>query len=155
MRTLRDRGFQFEERMSGTYRPIGAANGQAAQSYPIEFQAQVSATSVLEYIKNGKAQLWGTLHAYRLADGVPVHGEMEIRPVTGRIIRYQMYFTGDDGKPYILHGEKRLRLAQLRHTLTHLPVGIRDDAGATVAEGALDFNLRSDWFSFLRSWHLM
>lgn len=145
------RGFQFEETMSGTYMPAD----EPGVSRPMSFSIQVRADSVVGYLRDHLTTIVGILQAPGLAESAPVEGTMTIAPVAQKLIRYELSFTGDDGKPYYLRGQKNIVLGDLRRTMTELPVDIRDSGGALFATGTLRFDMRSDWKQFLSSWRLV
>ena len=74
-----------------------------------------------------------------------------IRPVGQRIIRYELAFTGSDGKPYELVGQKDIRWTAPLKTFTHLPAEILDSEHRRVATCELAFDVKNDGFGFLRS----
>lgn len=145
------RGFQFEETMSGTYTPVG----EPGVSRPISFSIQVRADSLVTYLRDHLATIVGTLHAPGLADSAPVEGTMTLAPVTQRLIRYELSFTGDDGKPYSLRGQKNVLISDLTRTLTELPIDIDGSGGELFATGTLRFDIRADWLPFFLSWRLV
>ena len=74
-----------------------------------------------------------------------------IRPLGQRIIRYELSFVGDDGKTYELVGQKDIRwLAPLR-TFTHLPAEILDEEHRRVGTCQTTFDLKHEWWRFVRS----
>ena len=84
-----------------------------------------------------------------------VRGIIVIRPLGGRIIRYELAFTGDDGQRYEMVGQKDISWRHPLTTFTTLPaeivdedhrrVGYLPDAGSTSA---------TTGGSFLRSFRL-
>ncbi len=140
-------GFQFDETMTGDYALADSPYQHAALS----FSVRVHAESWLQYLRDKTATLSGTLDAPGLAEGVPIKGSIVIAPISRRVIAYDFNFTGNDGNPYRFHGQKDIRLRGLLRTLTELPAQIHDGVGNLVATTLVRFDLRSDLFSFVRS----
>jgi hypothetical protein len=140
-------GFAFEEVMSGTY----TLNGHPDQTGSIRFRGQARAEDVFHYLKNRTAALEGTLDMERFADDVPIRGSLEIRPILGKVIRYEFSFTGNDGHPYRFAGQKDVRLDDLPASMTTLNATIVDGQGYEVARANLHFDVKSDLLPFLVS----
>src|SRR5258708_38366333 len=82
---------RFAETMSGTIE----WDADPGKQHPFRFE--VTAT-------NG--QLDGVIYAPPVADGARATGTIVIKPLVQRIIRYELAFTGGDGKPYDMGGQK-------------------------------------------------
>jgi len=82
---------------------------------------------------------------------VDAEGTITIRPVGQRIIRYELTFVGDDGHHYELVGQKDIRWRHALETFTTLPAEIIDEDHRRVGTCLTRFDLRHDWWSFLRS----
>jgi hypothetical protein len=141
-------GFHFKETMRGNWRPVAGGPDR-----PIEFTVTARAANVLSHLRDKRATLDGTLNAEGLAHGVPLTGELTIDPVFGKIIRYAIDFTGDDGTAYKLEGQKDVRFTDLLHTMTTLPARIRRLDGGEVGSALLFFD-RRDLPRFLASFRL-
>lgn len=148
MALLDQRGFTFSETMSGTWQPVDGSPPQA-----MEFQVRAHAPVLSQYLRDGLAELEGTVFAEGLADSVPATGTLTIRPMRERIIRYQLAFQGDDGEHYQLIGQKDLRLRRPVSSLTTLPAEILDEMGTRVGTCVVRFSLRQ-LGPFLTSWRL-
>ena len=74
-----------------------------------------------------------------------------IRPLGQRIIRYELAFIGDDGKPYELVGQKDISWSSPLRTFTYLPAEILDEDHRRVATARPPSTSQHDWWSFLRS----
>ena len=74
-----------------------------------------------------------------------------MRPVLGRIIRYEFSFTGDDGKAYRFAGQKDIRWLDPVRTWTELPGEVSDEGGRVVGRAMTYFDLKRDGLSFVRS----
>ncbi len=141
-------GFEFAETMSGTMR----LDAEPGVTHPFSFEVTAHAASTRRHFADGKAELVGVVHAPPIAQDVPASGVITIRPLGRRIIRYELAFTGDDGKRYEMVGQKDIRWTAPLRTFTELPAEIRDaKSGRRVASCQTSFDLRHDWWSFLRS----
>ncbi len=78
-------------------------------------------------------------------------GTITIRPLGGRIIRYELAFTGDDGARYSIIGQKDIDFRHLFKTFTTLPAEIVDADQHRIGTCLTRFDLRRDWWRFLRS----
>ena len=147
---MRGRGFEFAETMSGTWQPeeIGAAER------PLSFTVRARAPSVRQHLRDGLAELEGTIDAEGLATAAPATGTLTIRPLRERLIRYDLNFQGDDGRRYRLIGQKDLRARRPLSSITTLPAHIVDDAGRPLATCRVRFRLREQLIPFLTSWRL-
>ncbi len=141
-------GFEFQEVMSGTYTMIGHPGDQGE----MRIQARVRAGDVLRHLRDGMATLEGTIDMERIADDVPFSGTIEIRPLTKKIIRYELSFTGNDGQPYRFAGQKDIRFSDFVTTMTTLVGTVANGQGAEIAKATLHFDVRSDLLPFLVSW---
>jgi len=140
-------GFQFAETMAGTIE----WDAQPGQRHPCRFEITAQAGSARQHLADGRAAVRGTLHAPPIAQGVDVEGIITIRPVGQRIIRYELAFVGDDGKHYELVGQKDIRWRSPLKTFTHLPAEILDEEHRRIATCEIDFDVKKDGWSFLRS----
>lgn len=137
-------GFHFRETMSGTWRKDDGVER------PICFTVTARARSWLKHLRDKKAVLDGTITAEGLATGKPLTGELIIDPLFARIIRYELHFSGDDGRPYMLRGQKDVTLADPVGSMTTLPAEIIDRDQQTFGTAMLKFDAR-DLPSFLAS----
>jgi hypothetical protein len=140
-------GFQFAETMSGTVEWDRAPGVR----HPFSFTVTAQAESTRAHLKDGRAQLTGVLSAPPIAQAAQVEGVITIRPVGQRIIRYELAFVGNDGKPYELVGQKDIRWRAPLSTFTQLPAEILDEDHRRVGTCKTAFDLRHDGWSFLRS----
>lgn len=140
-------GFQFAETMSGTYE----LDAEPGTKRPFRFEITAHAESTRAHLRDGKAAVRGVLTAPPLAESADVDGTLTIRPLGQRFIRYELAFVGDDGKSYELVGQKDIRFRSPIRTFTHLPAEILDEDHRRVATCQIVFDLRHDWWSFLRS----
>ncbi len=134
-------GVKFTETMRGTFKRPGEAAERA-----IEFTITARGSAL-----RPRFAADGTLSAEGIATRRPAHGQLILRPILGRTLRYELEFTGDDGRPYGFAGQKDLELLRLRKTMTTLPGQIRDRDGHVVGEVVVKFDLSSDLLGFLGS----
>jgi hypothetical protein len=139
-------GFGFAETMSGTWSREG---DPVARRF--RFSIDVHSGPLGRFRKLALARMTGTVDADGLATDRPLHGTMELRPVLGRLIRYEFEFTGDDGQPYRFAGQKDIRWLDPFRTWTELPGELRDAAGRIVGRARTTFDLKRDGLSFLQS----
>jgi len=140
-------GFQFAETMAGTVE----WDVEPGVKHPFSFEVTAEAESARAHLQDGKAILRGVVHAPPLAKAGSAEGIITIRPLGQRIIRYELRFTGDDGKTYELRGQKDIRWSAPLHSLTHLPADILDDAHRRIGTCETQFDVRRDGWRFLRS----
>src|SRR5688572_23882138 len=140
-------GFQFAETMAGTIEWDEAPGVR----HPFKFEVTAQAESTRAHFRDGRATLRGLVSAPPRASSADAEGVITIRPLGQKIIRYELCFLGDDGTPYELVGQKDIRyLAPLR-TFTYLPAEILDEDHRRVATCKMSFDIKHDWWSFLRS----
>jgi hypothetical protein len=144
-------GFSFAETMTGTVE----WDREPGVRHPIRFSVTAKAESTRRHLGDGKAELVGTIDAPPIAQGAPLEGVITIRPVGQRIIRYELAFTGSDGKPYELVGQKDIRWTAPLRTFTQLPAEILDGEHRRVGTCQLAFDLRNDGLGFLRSFRAL
>ena len=140
-------GFRFAETMSGT---VEWADEPGVR-HPLRFDVVASASSTRDHLATGRAVLRGTIHAPPLVEAAPAEGTITIRPIGRRVSRYELAFTGDDGKRYELLGQKDISWLRPLATFTTLPAEIVDEDHHRVATCMTRFDYRHDWWSFLRS----
>ena len=140
-------GFQFAETMAGTV----VWDAEPGVVHPFSFDVTAQAGSTREHLQDGKAMLRGVIHAPPLTRAADAEGTITIRPIGQRIIRYELQFTGDDGKRYELVGQKDIRWRSPVHSFTYLPAEIFDGQHRRVGCCQTSFDLKRDGWSFLRS----
>jgi hypothetical protein len=140
-------GFQFAETMAGTVE----WDAQPGVQHPFSFEVTAEAVSTRAHLQDGKAMLRGVVHAPPLAEAADAEGVITIRPLGQRVIRYELSFTGDDGRDYELVGQKDIRWMSPIRSFTYLPADIIDDDHRRVGACRTTFDLKHHWWSFLRS----
>jgi hypothetical protein len=140
-------GFEFAETMAGTIEH----SDQPGVRHPFRFEITAHAESARRHFLDGKAAINGVIYAPPIAEGAPVSGVITIRPIGQRIIRYELSFVGDDGKPYEMVGQKDIKWTAPLRTFTELPAEILDENHRRVATCRTTFDLKNDWWRFLRS----
>ena len=141
-------GFEFAETMSGTIE----WDAEPGKRHPFKFEIRAHAPSTRAHMQDGRANIRGIIYAPPCADAADVEGVITIRPLGQRIIRYELAFTGDDGKRYELVGQKDIRWTRPVETLTTLPAEIIDEDHRRVGTCLTTFDYKRDFWSFLRSW---
>jgi hypothetical protein len=141
-------GFSFDETMSGTMTRVD----HPGEKVPFSFTVHIEQPSLVGHLRNGRAAMRGTIEAPGLATANDCEGTMTLRPVLARIVRYELSFLGDDGKPYRFAGQKDIRWLDALRTWTNLPGEITDAKGTVVARCATRFDYKSDWMQFMASW---
>jgi hypothetical protein len=140
-------GFSFAETMAGTVE----WDTEPGKHHPFSFDISVHAESTRDHLRSGVAQIRGVVHAPPVASAAHAEGTITIRPVGQRIIRYELAFTGDDGKRYEVVGQKDIRYRHLLETWTTLPLEILDEEHRRVATCLTRFDVRRQGLSFLKS----
>jgi hypothetical protein len=140
-------GFTFAETMAGTFE----MDAQPGVRRPFKFEVTAHAESTRKHFSDGKAALRGVVYAPPLAEAADAEGVITIRPIGQRIIRYELSFIGDDGKPYELVGQKDIKWRSLLKTFTELPAEILDEEHRRVATCQTSFDAKNDLWRFLRS----
>jgi hypothetical protein len=140
-------GFRFHEVMSGTARRVGEARDRE-----FSFDLVVSGDHALGMLTEVTAQAAGQVRLEGVAAAASAEGTLELSPLWHRRLRYQLRFSGDDGRRYRFDGEKSVTLE--RHVVgwTTLPGTIRqDDDGAEWGTALLRFDLRRQLVGLLGS----
>jgi hypothetical protein len=140
-------GFQFAETMAGT---IEWAD-QPGVTDPFKFEVTAQAESTRDHLRDGRALLRGVVTSPPRITSADAEGVITIRLFGEKIIRYELSFLADDGTAYELVGQKDLRYLSPFKSFTHLPADILDEDHRRVATCTTTFDLRHDFWSFLRS----
>jgi hypothetical protein len=140
-------GFEFSETMSGTVE----WDAVPGQRHPFRFDVTAHASSLRDHMFTGQAELRGKVLAPPKARDAAAEGTITIRPLGGRIIKYELAFTGDDGAHYSIVGQKDIDFWHPLKTFTTLPADIVDADHHRVGTCLTRFDLRRDWWRFLRS----
>lgn len=140
-------GFMFEETMSGSY----TRSGRPGEGGSLRLQLRARTDDVRRYLRDHLVTVEGTLEMEGFAHDAPVRGTIEIAPIRKRLIRYELDFTANDGRPHRFVGQKDIRLTDLLATWTTCHGAIFDERGDEVARGTIRFDL-SDLVPFLASW---
>lgn len=135
--------YGFTETMRGTWTPLDGSGRKT-----MWFRAEADATDALAYLKSGRLELSGRMHAEGLGEDVPTTGFMEVQPLARRI-GYDLTFRAEDGKRYRFVGQKTLSLLALAKTMTTLPGDVLDADGKRVGTARLYFDLKRDLVPFL------
>lgn len=143
-------GFGFAETMSGTWERTDGGRGGGR----FEFTVTVRSGPLGAFAGHRKAAMTGTVTADGLAAARPLEGTLEMRPLLGRLLRYEFGFTGDDGQRYRFAGQKDIRWLDPVRTWTELPGEVTDERGAVIGTAATRFDLRRRGGDFVRSFRL-
>lgn len=122
------------------------------QSRHVAIDIQCDAPSVASFALRGVARIRGTISAAPWAQSAACEGTLEVSPLRDRRIGYDVAFTGDDGTPCRLVGEKRLDARQLVASMTNLDT-VLEHAGQRTARGTLRFDMNT-LPHFLGSWRV-
>lgn len=144
-------GFQFAETMEGTIE----WDAEPGVRRPFRFEVTAEAASTRAHLRDGKAVLRGIVTAPPLAGAARAEGEITIRPLGEKIIRYELRFVGDDGAPYELVGQKDIRFRSPLQSFTSLPGEILDQEHRRIGTCLTRFDLKRDLWSFVRSFRLV
>ena len=129
-------GFQFREQMVGTLTPDGGGPERA-----FRFRLTARARSMLQHLRDRKAQIEGDLDLEGVASQARLEGELTIDPLIGRVIRYEFAFTGDDRHRYTFSGQKDVTPFRPVESMTTLRGEVRDQEGKLVGAAELKFPL--------------
>lgn len=144
------RRLAFGETMSGTV----TTKAEPEKKKPFSITLHARSRSFLDFARKREVVIRGELMAEGYGAKCPLTGTLGMDVIrTGRL-PYDFTFTADDGRVYRFVGEKKVKLRELRHTMTWLPGDILDDTGAVVGSAEVTFDLERDLFDFLRSFRL-
>ncbi len=138
---------RFDETMAGSWTPTGGGSPR-----PLRFSVEVSAPSLREHLRTGRAGLRGVIDADGLATAAPLVGTILIRPLDPRQrrIRYEFEFPADDGRAVRFEGQKDIRWLAARRTWTTLP-GALWHGSDQIGTSETRFDLAHDSVRFARS----
>ncbi len=140
-------GFTFQEGMGGSYHLLVRPDDER----PFAFRATAAVDDLLRFLNDGLATLTGVVDMPGFADQASMTGTLEISPVFGRILNYQLSFTANDGRRYRFAGHKDLKLLHLGESLARLPAVVYDELGRDVAAVAATFDVARDLGPLLRT----
>lgn len=139
-------GVTFFETMSGE---LMDATGAA---HRVVLDIRCDASRLTSFARTGRAAITGTTKAEPWADGAWCEGVIEIRPVRGRRISYDVGWRDAAGQQWRLHGGKLLSGRHPVRSMTIMDAQL-DCEGVERARGTLQFQL-DDLLPFLLSWRL-
>jgi len=139
-------GFEFAERMAGTYYLLDAPGDE----HPMSITVRAEVADVASFAIDPTASIVGEVDASGLADHKPLKGTLEINPVLRRRLVYDFRFPDNEGRECRFHGEKEIDALRLVRTMTTLPgtIFVEDREHA---RAILRFDLRADLLKLLRS----
>jgi hypothetical protein len=141
-------GFEFSETMTGTF----THNARPGEQRGARFQLRAIADDAMQYLRDNKVRVEGTIELGGFADESSVAGHIEIGVPLRPFIRYELSFVANDGLPYRLVGQKDVRLTDLTATMSTLPAEVKDASGQTIARVQVAFDVKADLLKFLASW---
>lgn len=136
-------GTTFFETMSGEL-----FDGEGV-AHHVAFDVRATSRRPPWRLAESRTALSGTIRARPWADGAACHGTLELSPLRGKRLVYELWFQGEDGARYHLYGRKDLSLARPWASMTTLATELHRE-GARLAEGTLTFKA-DDLPSFLAS----
>jgi hypothetical protein len=143
----------FRETMHGTLWRLDAPTDERALDVTLEAR-----TGDLRDIPGDRTfRLRGTVDVERLATRAEAEGTLVFKLATERRLPYRLRFRGDDGRAYELSGQKEWLPVSPLESVSTLPVTLYDDGGQEIGRATLRFDLRHQWWPFLRSFrfHLL
>jgi hypothetical protein len=143
-------GLSFRETMRGTLWRLDAPTDERAVDVTLEARS-----GDLRDIPGDRTfQLRGTVAIERLATRAAAEGTLVFKLATERRLPYRVRFRGDDGRDYELSGQKEWVPFAPLESVTTLPATLFDDGGQEIGRATLRFDVRQDWWPFLRSFRL-
>lgn len=142
--------FSFDEAMRGVWWP----SDQPSFRRPAQFRCLAIAKDAARYLRDGRLRLEGQVRIEGLAGLAPCQGSLDILLPWRRLLKYDISFVGDDGRPYRFLGEKRVRYLDFTRTMTELSARLVDAQGSEIGGAELSFDLRTlpaMLWSFLQS----
>ncbi len=140
-------GFHFTQSMTGAYHFLDTPTDERS----IRFTITARADSVPRFVLDKVVEVTGTLDMEAFATARPLGGTLRLKLIEDRRLRYDLTFTADDGKPYVLRGEQDVMLIAVVDSLTTLPASLYDAAGRELARALLRFDLQRDFGTLLKS----
>ena len=143
----------FRETMRGTLWRLDAPTDERAVDVTLEAR-----TGDLRDIPGDRTfRLRGTVDVEGLATRAEAEGTLVFKLATERRLPYRVRFRGDDGRAYELSGQKEWLPVAPLESVTTLPATLYDDAGQEIGRATLRFDVRQEWWHFVRSlrFHLL
>ncbi|MFQ5479308.1 MAG: hypothetical protein ACE5E4_11910 [Candidatus Binatia bacterium] len=140
-------GLSFSETMSGSYCFIGSRRGEGS----LMFRIDAFSRNLFETLRTGQVAVTGYVEMEGVAKHAALEGQMTIKPLLARLIRYEFGFRGDDDSTYFYSGCKTIRHLRPKKTWTTLPGSIFDADRQEIATSVTRFD-PEDLIPFLRSY---
>jgi hypothetical protein len=137
----------FREHMTGSYHLLA----EPLQDRIAELELVVSAKASRETLRAPALGVTGTVDLEGFATKRPCEGKVALKIANEQRIPYDLRFTGDDGRPYQLFGQRDLSVPRLADALTTLQASVCDEKGREVARAVLRFDARSELGQLVRS----
>ena len=137
----------FREHMTGSYHLLA----EPLRDRIAELELVVSAHASRDTLRAPALGVEGTIDLEGFATKRPCEGRVALKIANEQRIPYDVHFTGDDGRPYRLFGQRDLSVPRLADALTTLQASVCDEAGSEVARAVLRFDPKNELAQLLRS----
>jgi len=139
-------GFEFAEKLSGTYHTLA----EPGSELPISITITARVHDVTSFAIDPTAHIEGEIDAEGFADHRALEGTLEINPVLRQKVIYDFSFPDNDGRECRFHGEQDLSLLRPVKAITTLAASIYVDDEER-ARAVLRFDVRGDLLKLLKS----
>lgn len=140
----------FRETMSGTVRSVDNPD----ESRPFSFSLHARSRGVWDFLRTREVVITGELMADGFGARCPLNGTLGLDVLATGRLAYDFTFEADDGRTYRFLGDKTVKLASLRRSMTVLPGRVLDDGGEVVGTAEVTFDIDRDLWDFLRSFRI-
>lgn len=140
-------GLELTESLSGSYYRLD----DPVVDYALEVTLRIETSGLHRFIRDGHASAEGTIRAEGLAASAKATGTITWKLGTEKRIPYDLAFTGDDGKPYRLRGQRDFFVHDALLSLTLLPASLYDDTGKEIGRATLRFDPKTELVPTLKS----
>lgn len=140
-------GFQFRQRLSGTF---ATADGAVTEA-PLELNVTGRAASVRQFLRDNLTTLRGTITMEEFATEAPLRGTLEAALLRKGKFIYEFEFDNDAGQRCHFRGVENVEPANLLETMTNMDLAVTDAEGQTLASGSASFDIRTDLLTMAAS----
>jgi hypothetical protein len=137
----------FKERLTGSHYLLDRPLEDRAAALALE----VSVVSLRDFVRVPALDAQGELTLEGFADKRPVAGSISLKIANEQRILYDLRFTGDDGRPYQLSGQRDLTVPKVVDALSTLPASVCDESGTEVGRAMLRFDAKNELSQMMRS----
>ncbi len=145
-----ERHLTFAERMTGEVQMREGRQG----TYPFTFNVRARSLGLPDFARSGQLRLEGSLRSPPFGDDCPVEGLLQMTPPRGRELRYEFTFVSAPGDSFRFVGKKVISPRRPVHSMIHLEGVIFGPDDEVKGQAWVEFDLRRDLWSFMRSWTL-